>query len=169
MQWMAGMRRRRFHELRLPRAGRAEQLGIKPWMPFKQSQPAQILSVQFQNGGQSREFVQFHAASAVFPQAHALWLDMQLLGHLRLLQPQCRSATFYKLRKQYTVIVRFVHGCCPSEFACRAQAEECRLKPRHNVDGIPEGVQYESQGFTHAVRSSYLWLAGSGTTSEYNM
>jgi len=45
---MAGMiRRRRFHELRLPRAGRAEELGIKPRMPFKQSQPAQILSVQF--------------------------------------------------------------------------------------------------------------------------
>jgi hypothetical protein len=142
---MAGMIRRRwFHELRLPRAGRTEELGIKPRMPFKQSQPAQILSVQFQDGGQARDLVQFHAAPAVFPQPHALRLDMQLLGHLRLLQPQCRSASFYKLTKRYTVIVRFVHSFCPSECACRAQAEECGLKPRQNADGILEGVQYES-------------------------
>jgi hypothetical protein len=48
------------------------------------------------------------------------------------------------LTKRYAVIVRFVHSFCPSEFACRAQSEECGLKPRQNADGILEGVQYES-------------------------
>jgi hypothetical protein len=61
------------------------------------------------------------------------------------------------LRKRYTVIVRFVHRFCPSELLA-APGEKRGLKPRQNVDGIPEGVQYESQGFTHAARSSYRGL-----------
>ena len=50
-------------------------------MPFAQSQAAEVFRVHFQNGGKTREFVQFHSAPAVLPMRDAFGLDVQFGGN----------------------------------------------------------------------------------------
>jgi hypothetical protein len=77
-------------------------------MPFEQCQKAEILLVELQNGRNSRELVEFHAAAAVFPMSHRLRLDAEF-GRDRGLSQSQRDPALPD-EAGHTSVIQFIHG-----------------------------------------------------------
>ena len=61
-------------------------------MPFRQCQAAEIFLVEFQDGCEARQLVEFHAAAAAFPMTDAFRLDVKFCCDLSLRQSQSNPA-----------------------------------------------------------------------------
>jgi hypothetical protein len=64
-----------------------EQTVVERGIPFIQSLAAEVAGTHVQDGGETRNLVEFRSSAAGFPMAYRFVGDVQCGGQVRLLQP----------------------------------------------------------------------------------